>query len=85
MQIWYEGFPIGAPTRRITSTNVKFNQEVIDKLMNSEVIRIISAVSQLMEEKGLKAKLLAQNAQGQRDVTPVFDAEASPPPNIPNR
>ena len=62
MQIFYGQFPIGDPTKRITNEDVKFDQGVIDKLMNSEVMGFLNSVSQLMLTKGMNTKVLPKKS-----------------------
>ena len=58
MQIFYDRFPVGDPTKRVTNEDVKFDQEVIDKIMNNELIGFLNNASQLMLAKGMKTKTL---------------------------
>jgi hypothetical protein len=58
MQLYYESFPIGDPTKRVTNEDVKFDQEVIDKILNNEILGFLNNTSQLMLTKGLKTTTL---------------------------
>lgn len=58
MQITYNGFPVGHKTRYVTHSNLEYNQENIDRLLNSEVATTVSAVAQLVATKGISTKTL---------------------------
>lgn len=58
MQINYNGFAVGHQTRHITHNSVEYNQENIDRILNSEVATAISSVAQLIATKGMNAKTL---------------------------
>lgn len=58
MQINYSGFPLGHQTRHITHSNVEYNQENIDRILNSEVATAIGSFTQLLVSKGMNAKAL---------------------------
>lgn len=62
MQIFYSGFPIGDPTKRTTHEDVKFDQAVIDKIMNNEMFGLLNNASQLMLNKGFKSTTLPVKA-----------------------
>lgn len=58
VQLYYAGLPIGEATRKTTHTNIKFDEERIDKLMNSELIGSLNGICQLLLTKGIGSKVL---------------------------
>ncbi|WP_152244530.1 MULTISPECIES: hypothetical protein [Xanthomonas] len=58
MQISYNGFPVGHQTRYVTHSNIEYNQENIDRLLNNEVATAVSAIAQLVATKGIGTKTL---------------------------
>jgi hypothetical protein len=58
MQLHYAGLPIGQPTRKTTHTNVEFDADKIEKIMNSELMSSLNSLCQLLGSKGMSGKIL---------------------------
>lgn len=59
MQMNYAGFPIGDPTRRITNRESKFKEELVMKILNSEVASLINEMAKAYNSKGISTKVIS--------------------------
>lgn len=60
--IFYSGFKIAGPAREVTHENVEYNQERIEKILNSEVAGSINALAQFALSKGVNSKMLPRKS-----------------------
>lgn len=58
MQIHYAGFPIGHQMRYVTHSNVEYDPDRVDALLNNEVAAAVNGIVQLAITKGMGAKAL---------------------------
>lgn len=63
MQISYAQFPIGKPSRNITSSDEKYDQEKIDRLLNSNAMSAITNMAQALMTKGMTTSILSNPAK----------------------
>lgn len=63
MQLSYNGLPVGHQARYVTHSNIEYNQENIDRLLNSEVAKAVSTVAQVVATKGIGTTTLPRKRQ----------------------